>query len=147
MKALKIFFDGASHGNPGPSGIGIIILDESGKVLDKLSKFIGFGTNNEAEYHALIEALRRAVQLNVEKVELYSDSELIVRQVRGIYSVRDEKLKKLHLRCLELLKNFKEFKIEYVPRELNVEADKLANEAIAKHLKEMKNRKSMGRSS
>jgi len=137
LKTLKIFFDGSSHGNPGPSGIGIIILDEVGRVLDKLSKFIGFGTNNEAEYHALIEALRRAIQLDAEKVELYSDSELVVKQVKGIYSVRDEKLKRLHLKCVELLKNFKESEIKYVPRELNAEADELANEAIVKHLKEM----------
>jgi len=137
LKTLKIFFDGSSHGNPGPSGIGIIILDELGRVLDKFSKFIGFGTNNEAEYHALIEALRRAIQLDAEKVELYSDSELVVKQVKGIYSVRDEKLKRLHLECVELLKNLKEFEIKYVPRELNAEADELANEAIVKHLKEM----------
>ena len=137
MKTLKIFFDGSSHGNPGPSGIGIIVLNEFGGVLDKLSKFIGFGTNNEAEYRALIEALRRAIQLDAEKVELYSDSELVVKQVKGIYSVRDEKLKRLHLECVELLKNFKEFEIKYVPRELNAEADELANEAIVKHLKEM----------
>lgn len=135
MKTLKIFFDGSSHGNPGPSGIGIIIFDESGKILVKFSSFIGFATNNEAEYHALIEALKKAIQLNAEKVELHSDSELIVKQVKGVYSVRDEKLKTLHLRCVELLKNFKEFKITYIPRKLNVEADKLANEAIVKYLK------------
>jgi len=137
LKTLKIFFDGSSHGNPGPSGIGIIVFDESGRVLDKFSKFIGFGTNNEAEYHALIEALRRAVKLGAEKVELYSDSELLVRQVKGVYSVRDEKLKRLHLECLQLLKNFKEYRIVYVPRELNVEADRLANEAITRRLKEL----------
>ncbi|HDJ66537.1 MAG TPA: ribonuclease HI family protein [Nitrososphaeria archaeon] len=137
MKALKIFFDGSSHGNPGPSGIGIIILDELGRILVKFSKFIGFGTNNEAEYHALIEALRRAIHLNAEKIELYSDSELVVKQVKGVYSVKDEKLKRLHLKCVELLKNFKEFEIKYIPRELNVEADRLANEAIAKYLKKI----------
>ncbi|RLG08440.1 MAG: ribonuclease H [Thaumarchaeota archaeon] len=137
MKALKIFFDGSSHGNPGPSGIGIIILDELGRILVKFSKFIGFGTNNEAEYHALIEALRRAIHLNAEKIELYSDSELVVKQVKGVYSVKDEKLKRLHLKCVELLKNFKEFEIKYIPRELNVEADRLANDAIAKYLKKI----------
>jgi len=137
LKALKIFFDGSSHGNPGPSGIGIIILDELGRILVKFSKFIGFGTNNEAEYHALIEALRRAIHLNAEKIELYSDSELVVKQVKGVYSVKDEKLKRLHLKCVELLKNFKEFEIKYIPRELNVEADRLANEAIAKYLKKI----------
>ena len=138
MKTLKIFFDGSSHGNPGPSGIGIVILDELGRVLDKLSRFIGFKTNNEAEYHALIEALRRALQLDAEKVELYSDSELVVRQVKGIYSIKDEKLKELHLACVDLLKNFKEYEIKYVPRELNAEADRLANEAIMRHLKGLK---------
>ena len=137
MKTLKIFFDGSSHGNPGPSGIGIIVFDEFGRVLDKFSKFIGFRTNNEAEYHALIEALRRAMQLGAERVELYSDSELLVKQVKGVYSVRDEKLKRLHLKCLQLLKNFKEYKIAYVPRELNMEADRLANEAITRQLKEL----------
>ncbi|RLE79399.1 MAG: ribonuclease H [Thermoprotei archaeon] len=137
MKTLKIFFDGSSHGNPGPSGIGIIVFDESGRVLDKFSRFIGFGTNNEAEYRALIEALRKAMQLGAEKVELYSDSELVVNQIRGVYSVKDEKLKRLHLKCVELLKNFKEYEISYVPRELNAEADRLANDAIMKHLEDM----------
>ena len=137
MKTLKIFFDGSSHGNPGPSGIGIIVFDESGRVLDKFSRFIGFGTNNEAEYRALIEALRKAMQLGAEKVELYSDSELVVNQIRGVYSVKDEKLKRLHLKCVELLKNFKEYEISYVPRELNAEADRLANEAIMMHLEDM----------
>ena len=137
MKTLKIFFDGSSHGNPGPSGIGIIVFDESGRVLDKFSRFIGFGTNNEAEYRALIEALRKAMQLGAEKVELYSDSELVVNQIKGVYSVKDEKLKRLHLKCVELLKNFKEYEISYVPRELNAEADRLANEAIMKHLEDM----------
>ena len=138
MKTLKIFFDGSSHGNPGPSGIGIIVFDESGRILDKFSRFIGFGTNNEAEYRALIEALRKAMQLGAEKVELYSDSELVVNQIRGVYSVKDEKLKRLHLKCVELLKNFKEYEISYVPRELNAEADRLANEAIMKHLEDMR---------
>ena len=137
MKILKIFFDGSSHGNPGPSGIGIIVFDESGRILDKFSRFIGFGTNNEAEYRALIESLRKAMQLGAEKVELYSDSELVVNQIKGVYSVKDEKLKRLHLKCVELLKNFKEYEISYVPRELNAEADRLANEAIMKHLEEM----------
>jgi len=137
LKTLKIFFDGSSHGNPGPSGIGIIVFDESGRILDRFSRFIGFGTNNEAEYRALIEALRKAMQLGAEKVELYSDSELVVNQIKGVYSVKDEKLKRLHLKCVELLKNFKEYEISYVPRELNAEADRLANEAIMKHLEDM----------
>ena len=137
MKTLKIFFDGSSHGNPGPSGIGIIVFDESGRILDRFSRFIGFGTNNEAEYRALIEALRKAMQLGAEKVELYSDSELVVNQIKGVYSVKDEKLKRLHLKCVELLKNFKEYEISYVPREFNAEADRLANEAIMKHLEDM----------
>ena len=77
------------------------------------------------------------MQLGAEKVELYSDSELLVKQVKGVYSVRDEKLKRLHLECLQLLENFKGYKIVYVPRELNVEADRLANEAITRQLKEM----------
>jgi len=136
LKILKIFFDGSSHGNPGPSGIGIIVFDESGRILDKFSRFIGFGTNNEAEYRALIEALRKAMQLGAEKVELYSDSELVVNQIKGVYSIKDEKLKKLHLKCVELLKNFKEYEISYVPREFNAEADRLANEAIMKHLED-----------
>jgi len=138
LKTLKIFFDGSSHGNPGPSGIGIIVFDESGRILDRFSRFIGFGTNNEAEYRALIEALRKAMQLGAEKVELYSDSELVVNQIKGVYSVKDEKLKRLHLKCVELLKNFKEYEISYVPRELNAEADRLANEAIMKHLEDMR---------
>ena len=100
MKKLKIFCDGASRGNPGPSGIGYVILDPSGKSLKEGSDFLGIRTNNQAEYYAAIRALEEAIELDAEEIELYTDSDLLVKQLKGEYQVRDPELKTLYTSCL-----------------------------------------------
>ncbi|MCS7135721.1 MAG: ribonuclease HI family protein [Nitrososphaerota archaeon] len=124
---VEIYVDGASRGNPGPAGIGIVLKLNSKTVCFK--KFIGNKTNNEAEYLALLEGLKLAVGFNAKKVKVFSDSELIVKQLKGEFSVKEERLSKLHSEVKELEKILD---VEYfhVPRESNKLADELANEAI-----------------
>lgn len=124
---VEIYVDGASRGNPGPAGIGIVLKLNSKTVCFK--KFIGNKTNNEAEYLALLEGLKLAVGINAKKVKVFSDSELIVKQLKGEFSVKEERLSKLHSEVKELEKILD---VEYfhVPRESNKLADELANEAI-----------------
>jgi ribonuclease HI len=129
-RRLILKTDGACIGNPGPGGIGIVISDEDG-VLEEISCFIGFTTNNKAEYIALIEGLRRAVALGCEEVIVYSDSELLCRQMKGIYKVRDPGIFELYKEALRLSKMFASFDIEHVSREGNREADSLANDAAS----------------
>jgi len=131
---LKIFFDGSSHGNPGPSGIGIIVYDENLREVTRFSEYVGFRTNNEAEYLALKKSLEIALELGVDEVELYSDSELLVKQINKEYHVRNEKLSRLYREIQDFMK-FIKVKMIHVNREENREADKLANEAIEKQKK------------
>lgn len=127
-KSVKCFLyiDGASSGNPGPAGVGVVICNEKGKVLKKYGKSIGIATNNEAEYRALIEGLKQAVKLKSQMVEVYTDSELLVNQISGIYKVRSENLKELLNEVKRLMKRFKGFIIMNIPREENRVADRLA---------------------
>lgn len=133
MEVAEAYVDGASRGNPGPAGIGVVIVVD-GRV-EKVSEFIGNATNNEAEYRALIKALQLASSLEVKRIRVYSDSELLVKQVRGEYAVKNERLISLHERVMELIAGFEEFSIEHVGREHNRESDKLANEAIDRGVK------------
>lgn len=130
MKRLKIFCDGASRGNPGPSGIGYLIVDCSGKVLKEGKKFIGMSTNNQAEYYAVMESIKDAMALGAEEIELYTDSELVVRQLSGEYAVRDPKLVPLHEELLSLISRLSRFEVKHISREENAAADALANMAI-----------------
>ena len=104
---LRIFSDGCSRGNPGPAGIGYVLYDEDGAVLREVSKFVGVRTSNEAEYIALIEALREAIKLGADEVECYSDSELLVRQLRGEYAVRSPRLDALYRKLISIVGEFK----------------------------------------
>lgn len=123
---LTIFTDGASLGNPGPMGIGIAIY--RGKLrIEELSEYIGTGTNNIAEYTAVIRALETAHQLGEKEVHLKSDSQLVIKQLNGEYKVKDPKLKPLKRRIDELCKGL-EVHFEHIPREKNEEADKLSKE-------------------
>lgn len=128
MKILKIFTDGASSGNPGPAGIGVVITD--GKKEIEISRPIGKATNNIAEYRALIAGLEAAHELKAEAVEIYADSELLVKQIKGLYKVRDKKLLVLWQRAMRLLSFFKSYAITHIPREENRKADRLAREAL-----------------
>jgi len=130
MKKLIIHTDGVSRGNPGRAAIGAIIRDEKGGLVASISQSIGRATNNQAEYRAIIAALEEALPLDADEVELNSDSELVVKQVKGQYRVRKEALRPLYQRVKQLQSNLKGFKIKHVPRQQNREADKLANAAL-----------------
>lgn len=121
--------DGGSRGNPGIASIGIVI-SVNNEIVDTISKYIGETTNNVAEYKALIEALDYAWYNKITKVKIFSDSELMVKQINGEYKVKDNKLKLLYANVKELIKELKEFEIVHIKREFNKEADKLCNEAL-----------------
>ena len=127
---LIINADGASRGNPGPSAIGATIRDQQGRLITGISQRIGWATNNQAEYQAIISALEEAVSLGANEVDISLDSQLVVRQVKGEYRVKRATLKPLHQRVKKLENLFAGFTIRHVPRELNKEADKLANAAL-----------------
>lgn len=135
MKKFIINTDGAARGNPGPAGIGVVIKDGTGAIVSEIFEYIGETTNNQAEYRALIAALKEAIRLGAEAVGIFADSELMVSQVKGVYKVKNEGLKPLFDETKELLRKFKFCNIEYIPREKNHEADKLANRAIDEHFK------------
>lgn len=139
LKKLVIYSDGACRGNPGPAGIGIVICDESGKIIRQYEEFIGNATNNIAEYQALIKALELASIFSVSEVECFSDSELMVKQLNGAYSVKNKKLGELFLQVRGKEERFKKVTYSHVPREGDFikRADKLANIAIDEFTKFM----------
>lgn len=127
--ALDIYIDGASSGNPGDSGIGVILCQDDHTVKN-ISKFIGRQTNNVAEYTALISALQEALVMKAKRIKIFSDSELLCRQLKGEYKVKNHDLKNLFSQAVLIIKNFDDFKINQIPREKNKGADKLARLAI-----------------
>jgi ribonuclease HI len=128
MKKARIFCDGASSGNPGHSGIGVVINFE-GETY-QLSEPIGIATNNVAEYTALIRGLERTKIMHPDCIEVFLDSELLVKQLNGSYRVSTESLKGLYSQVNVLLKNFRRYTIHHIPREQNSEADLLAKKAV-----------------
>jgi ribonuclease HI len=124
--------DGGARGNPGPAGYGVVIKDETGRRVAALSEYLGHQTNNFAEYQGLIAALEYAIQHGPKALKLISDSELLVRQIKGIYKVKNEVLKDLHGRAKELIAQLDWFSIGHAFREQNQEADQLANDAMDK---------------
>ena len=129
MKVI-IHADGASRGNPGQSAIGATIEDGEGRLLASLSQPIGRATNNQAEYRAVIAALKEALKLGAGEADIYLDSELVVKQINGSYRVRNAALKPLYLEVKGLAASFKGFRISHIPRRQNAEADGLANAAF-----------------
>ncbi len=128
MSELVAYVDGGSLGNPGPSGIGVVIDGcESGPI--RIAKWIGHQDNNVAEYVALLEALQCALTLKAKALHVYSDSEVVVRQMRGEYICRSSRLYSLHWTCRKLARALS-FSISHVPREDNAEANRLANTAV-----------------
>lgn len=124
--------DGGARGNPGPAGYGVVIQDQSGHTVASLSEYLGHQTNNFAEYQGLIAALEYAVKHGPKALKLISDSELLVRQIKGIYKVKNAALKDLHARAKELIAQLEWFSIGHALREHNQEADRLANQAMDK---------------
>jgi ribonuclease HI len=124
--------DGGARGNPGPAGYGVVIHDSQGQKIAALSQYLGKQTNNFAEYQALIAALEYAVQHDGRALKVISDSELLVRQIKGVYKVKEPTLRDLHARARELASRLDWFDIEHVLRGHNREADELANAAMDK---------------
>jgi ribonuclease HI len=131
---LVLHIDGASRGNPGRAGAGVWITNGEGEKISEVSRFLGHKTNNEAEYWALLLGLREAKRLRGDRIQIFTDSQLIERQIKGVYRVKDPNLRALHRTVIENLKTFSSFEIESVPREENEEADRLANQAIQRRV-------------
>jgi ribonuclease HI len=129
---LVAFSDGGARGNPGPAGYGVVIQDETGKKVAALSEYLGHQTNNVAEYQGLIAALEYATAHGNKALKVISDSELLVRQIKGIYKVKNAALQDLHARARELIAQLQWFSIGHVLRGKNQEADALANAAMDK---------------
>jgi len=127
---LVAYTDGGARGNPGPSGYGVVIKDESGRKVAALSEYLGHQTNNFAEYQGLIAALEYTLKHGPNALKVVSDSELLVRQIKGIYKVKNPTLQDLHARAKELIVQLDWFSIGHALREHNQEADRLANEAM-----------------
>jgi ribonuclease HI len=126
---LTMYTDGASSGNPGPAGIGIVIFDHDSRQIGKVSSYIGSRTNNYAEYTALIRALKIAIYFKTKVLRIRTDSELIVKQISGEYKVKNDQIKKLYDQAVSLIKEIESCKIEHVPRSQNDKADYLAKKA------------------
>lgn len=127
---LVLRTDGAARGNPGPSAAGVVIERTDGRVVARLGRLLGHGTNNEAEYRAVIVALEEARELGAEEVEVRTDSELLARQLLGRYKVKAPNLKPFFEKARALLRGFRRSDVRHVPREENTEADRLANLAL-----------------
>lgn len=128
---MKIWIDGASRGNPGESGAGVVIEESDGCVVDEISEYLGDNlTNNQSEYFALINALEFCVNQGFNEVRIFSDSELLVKQMNGEYDVNSENILNLYEKARSLESKFSEIEYNHVPRNENEAADSLANKAI-----------------
>lgn len=127
---FRIEFDGGSRGNPGPAGFGVVVRDADGQDLVTFGDFIGHATNNVAEYRGLIAGLNKALELKARRVDVYGDSELVVRQMKGEYRVKNEGLRPLFEQAQTLVRKFDKARFTHVRREQNKLADKLYNRAI-----------------
>lgn len=132
MEEVLLFCDGGSRGNPGPAGCGAVITDTNGKILKKMSKYIGEDTNNQAEYQAVLMGMEELKKMKPTKVRVYLDSKLIVEQVNGNWKVKKKELKPHHKKITEWVKSHGSISFHHIPRSKNTEADKLANEAMDK---------------
>lgn len=135
-RSLILHIDGAARGNPGPAGIGVVLWDEAGAIREEHQAYIGKATNNMAEYEALLFGLRKARELGYTAVKVFSDSELLVRQIRGEYRVKHPRLRQFYDQVQHLVRSFDAFEIDHVRRGMNTRADLLANRAIEVFLNE-----------
>ncbi len=131
-KITEVYIDGASRGNPGESGIGVLVIRPDGSRKE-IREHLGRGTNNEAEYKALIAALGYLVTEGTSEVKIHTDSQLVASQMNGLWRVKDPKLRILYSEAKKLASSLPTLEIEYIPREKNAEADGLANEAIDRY--------------
>lgn len=127
---IKLFTDGGSRGNPGKAAIGCVLYDEKNNIIESYSKYLGITTNNQAEYNALLHGLELARKHKADEVECFLDSELVVKQMKKEYKVKDKDLAKLFVRVWNLSLNFKKISFHHIRREKNSHADKLVNEEL-----------------
>ena len=127
---LRLFIDGASRGNPGPAGLGVVIMDGRHRVVAEVGEYLGETTNNVAEYRALLRGLREAREHGATEIEVFADSDLLVRQIGGSYRVKSPHLATLHSEAIGLLRGFPKWRVAHVPRGQNAAADAVANSAI-----------------
>ncbi|MCK8824489.1 ribonuclease HI family protein [Fuchsiella alkaliacetigena] len=138
MTELNIYTDGAAKGNPGPAGIGVVILNKNEEVIEEAADYIGETTNNVAEYRALLKGLKLAQQQEATIVNLYADSQLVIKQLTGEYRVLSENLKSYYQQADQLLTEFTDYTLNHIPRQDNKAADRLANLAIDEHQQDKK---------
>lgn len=131
---LYLFTDGAARGNPGPAAGGFVIFEGS-KILAREGKFLGNATNNQAEYNAIMFGLEKALELGIAEIDCFLDSELVVKQLKLEYKVKNRDLAPLFLKVWNLSKKFKKIKFHHISREKNKEADKVVNEVLDKENK------------
>lgn len=129
-KTIKVYTDGCAKGNPGPAGIGFVFEDIDGNVLEEGCANLGVATNNEAEYHALIMALERCVELGISEAYFFTDSQLMARQLNGVYKIKNDRIAKLASRAMALRRKLDRFQITDIRREFNARADALSNEGL-----------------
>ncbi len=134
MKKYIIHTDGGARGNPGPAAIGCVVHDQDKNKKYTISRYIGNTTNNQAEYQALLAALEKAYELQAADVECFLDSELVVKQMRGEYRIRDKNLSPLYLKIWNLTLKFNSITFNHIPRSMNKEADTLVNQALDREL-------------
>jgi len=127
---LVVNVDGGARGNPGPAAIAAVVQDAQGGVLEERGERIGRATNNVAEYRALLLGIERAAALGASELELVGDSELVVKQVKGEYKVKDAGMRELHAQVKKALRGFESWSIRHVRREQNAEADRLVNQVL-----------------
>ncbi len=127
---MILYCDGASRGNPGPSALGFVLMDEGGRVVRSEGRLLPDGTNNQAEYQALLAGLSAALETGVKILVIRADSELMIRQLSGRYRVRNPGLIPLYEKAVQLISGFESVRLEHVPRSENTHADRMANEAL-----------------
>ncbi len=130
INKLIIYTDGGARGNPGPAGIGAVLYNEQRQIVAEISQYLGRTTNNQAEYRAVIVATKKALNLGAKELEFFLDSELVVKQLKREYRVKNKDLAPLFLELHNLSVNFKSISYTHIPREQNKEADRLANKAM-----------------
>lgn len=135
IEQIKLYADGGSRGNPGPSASGYVLYDMDDNVVVKTGIYIGITTNNQAEYLALKYGLEEAIKLQAEQVQVYLDSLLVINQMKGIYKVKNRDLWPIYESIKQLTKHFKHITFTHVPREMNKAADAMVNEALDQEIK------------
>ncbi len=130
LKYAKLYTDGGSRGNPGPSALGYAIFDHNDKVIEKNSRYLGVATNNQAEYQGLKEGLEASLLLGVRKIDVFMDSLLVVNQLKGLYKVKNGDLIPVNQSVRRILKEFETYNLTHIPREQNTIADSMVNECL-----------------